>query len=103
MKKIKVMVKEPFEKPYMTEIDNTLESLQKTVGGFIETVTIASGLTIICDEEGLLTDNKYNCTIAGVYFFGTIIFAGIKGEEFADLPITEDEFKRSFHRLYKIL
>ena len=56
MNKIKVMVKEPHKKPHMVELDNTLESLQKTVEGRIETVRIAPDLTIICDEEGLLKD-----------------------------------------------
>lgn len=96
MNKIKVMVKEPHKKPHMAELDNTLESLQKTVDGPIETVRIASDLTIICDEEGLLKDKCFNCTVTGIQLFGTIIFAGVKENEFADLPISEDDFKFAF-------
>ena len=34
--KIKVLVVEPQKAPYMKEIDSSLESLQKEVGGYIE-------------------------------------------------------------------
>lgn len=101
MNKIKVMVKEPHKKPHMVELDNTLESLQKTVEGRIETVRIAPDLTIICDEEGLLKDKRFNCTVTGIQLFGTIIFVGVKDDEFADLPISEEEFKFAFSNLYR--
>lgn len=36
--KISVIIKEPDKKPRHVYISNTLENLQKTVGGYIETV-----------------------------------------------------------------
>lgn len=83
---IKVVIKEPGKLPYYDEIPNELEILQKTVDGYIETVTLASDLVVICNEEGRLLANAANCTISGVSFVGTIILAGIDGEEFGDLP-----------------
>ena len=56
MRKIKVIVKRPDEKiGHVTYISNTLENLQKIVGGKIEVVhTGISGLILILDEEGKL-------------------------------------------------
>ena len=85
-KEIKVYVKEPFYAPELRRIPNTLEALQKIVGGYIETVTLASDLVIICNEEGQMLELPYNCDVNGVGFCGTIVFAGIDGEEFADAP-----------------
>ena len=86
MKKIKVIVKRPDEPGHMTNISNTLENLQRTVGGYIETVTLSTDCVIICNEEGRLQGLPYNCRIAGVDFVGTIIAAGVDGENFADVP-----------------
>lgn len=70
------------------EIDNTLEQLQKAVGGFIETVTLGEGVVLICDEEGLLKGRAYNkpASIAVKGIVGPALLAGIDGDEFASLP-----------------
>ena len=86
MRKIKVIIKRPGEKPRATWISDRLENLQKTVEGYIETVTVCSDLVIICNEEGRIRDLPYNCTILGADFFGTILLAGINGEEFGNVP-----------------
>lgn len=51
---MKVIYKAPGCAPEPRDIPNTLEELQATVGGYIETVTIASDAVIICNEEGRL-------------------------------------------------
>lgn len=86
MRKIKVIIKRPGEKPYTTWISDRLENLQKTVEGYIETVTVCTDLVIICNEEGRIRNLPYNCTILGADFFGTIFIAGINGEEFGNVP-----------------
>lgn len=98
MSKIKVIIKRPDEEHgHMTNISNTLENLQKTVEGYIETVTIAPGLVIICNEEGRLQNLPSNCAVTTedieVEFVGTIIVAGVKGDGFADVPISLKEWK----------
>ncbi|MBE6685756.1 MAG: DUF3846 domain-containing protein [Ruminococcaceae bacterium] len=85
--KISVVIIEPGKSPRHVLISNTLENLQKTVGGYIETVTLASDLVIICDEEGRIKNKPYCCDICGISFVGTVIICGIEGEEFADLPV----------------
>lgn len=78
--------KEPNKAPEIVQVENTLEALQKEVGGYIETVTIASDAAIICDEEGRLKGKSDNCSILGVDFVGTILVVGVSGEEFASIP-----------------
>ena len=83
---ILVVIKEPGQAPKVEPLfDNTLESFQETVGGWIETVTIAEDLVIICNEEGRLRGLPENVKICGCEFVGTVIAAGVKGEEFASL------------------
>lgn len=84
MKKIKVIVKRPDSKPYTTWISNSLENLQRTVDGYIETVTLATDCVLIVNEEGRLLGLPYNCNICGLDIFGTVIVAGVDGDEFAD-------------------
>lgn len=92
-RKIHVLIKEPGKKPRSVNISNTLENLQKTVGGYIETVTLASDLVVICNEEGRLEGLPYCCTISNIDFVGTIILAGVKDDDFWDLPVDYQTMK----------
>ena len=88
-----VLNKEPGKDPVLTDIDNTLESFQKNVGGYIETVTLTEELVIVCNEEGRIQSLPYNCTLLrAVDFYGTILIAGIDGDEFTDVPTTTAKF-----------
>ena len=98
---ISALVKRPGEPPRHVNVSNSLEAFQKNVGGYIETVTLARDLVIICNEEGLLLDLPYNCTIRGVDFVGPILMVGVKGDEFADLPVSWPDLKRLFPQLWK--
>lgn len=97
---ISALVKRPGEPPRHVNVSNSLEALQKNVGGYIEAVTIATDLVIICNEEGLLRGLPYNCRVCGVDFVGTILMVGRDGEEFADLPCTWPEMKKLFPQLW---
>ena len=95
MNKIKAIIKRPDEEfGHMTWISDTLENLQKTVGGYIETVTLAQDLVVICNEEGRLQGLEPNCTIFGIGFVGTIAVVGVDGDAFADVPIELGEWKK---------
>lgn len=83
---MRTIAKQPGKRFEVIEIENSLEALQKFVGGFIETVTIIPNLVIICNEEGRLNGMRYNRTIAGIDFFGPILICGVNGEEFCDVP-----------------
>ena len=90
---------------HSTNISTSLRNLQKTVGGYIETVTIPKemlpdeldpdgDLVIICNEEGRLMDLPYNCTAFGYSFVGDIILIGMNGDDFDDVPIRFKDWKK---------
>lgn len=83
---MKAIRKKPGCAPELIDIDNTLKALQTEVGGYIETVMIASDAVVICNEEGVLLGMPYNCRFLGVDFVGTVLIVGTKGEEFCDVP-----------------
>lgn len=85
-KQILAVIKEPGKAPRVEPLlENSLDALQQVVGGYIETVTFATDLVIICNEEGLLRRLPFNCEIGGHGFLGTIVAVGARGEEFASL------------------
>ena len=92
MEKIRTVIKEAGKECREMYIENTLEELQKCVGGYIECVSIAPGVLLICNEEGCVIGKEYNCTVKapedGYEFvlYGDILFVGRDGAEFADLP-----------------
>lgn len=79
---MKAIRKRPGEAPEIIEVDNTLAALQAEVGGYIETVTIASDAVIICNEEGRILGLPDNCRVCGVDFVGTVLIVGTKGDDF---------------------
>ena len=86
---MRVIYKAPGLPAEIRDVHNTLEALQELVGGYIETVTVATDAVIICNEEGRLIGLEPNCTLLGVHFVGPIVVAGVAGvagEEFTDLP-----------------
>ena len=99
--KIYVAVKRPGQPPRHVWMSNTLENFQRYVEGYIETFTLTEDLVIICNEEGRLMRLPYNCTVCGVDFVGDIIFAGVRDDEFADLPCDWKDFKMMFAKLWE--
>ena len=97
--KIKAIVKRPDEMHgHVTWISNTLENLQRIVEGYIETLTLkvdpdSEPFVIICNEEGLINDLPYNCTVGGHQLFGEIAVVGVNGDEFGDVPLSLREWK----------
>lgn len=85
-KQILVVIKEPGKAPVVEPwFENTLESFQAAVGGYVETATLATDLILICNEEGRLLGLPHNCNVYGVDFCGTILAVGSKGDDFASL------------------
>ena len=99
--KISVLIKETGKQPRHVNIENSLKNLQNTVGGYIETVTLADDCVVICDEEGRLKGKPYCCNICGVDFVGTVVLAGVAGEEFSDLPGEWKDWKQMFSSLWE--
>lgn len=98
---IRILRKEPGKPAALIEAANELSALQHLVGGYIETVTIADRLVVICNEEGRLLGLPHNVTIWDYEFVGPILIAGVKGEEFADLPVSDVALKFLFPQLWE--
>ena len=90
---ILVIIKEPGKDPRTDPLfDNTLEAFQKAVGGYIETVTVASDLCLVVNEEGRIRNLPYNLTLCGMPLFGTVIAVGVSGEEFVSIKPDNVDF-----------
>lgn len=112
--KIRVIVKEPGKRPRHVHIENSLENLQKTVGGYIECVPMDAldkyghphHVEMIVNEEGKLLGLPMNFAfVQGKgrvrdVICGTAVFCGVKDEDFADLPVSFSEFKGGFPELW---
>lgn len=103
--KIRAIVKRPDELiGHVTNIENSLENLQRTVEGYVQAVNFRAKVlyggpdfSVICNEGGRLFGLDQNCTVDAstiynvrgpVSFVGTIAVVGIDGDEFADCPMT---------------
>lgn len=87
MAKIKVIIKRPDEEfGHVCNISNSLENLQKTVGGYIEAVPLTDKIVIICNEDGKLLQLEHNFFLPFDRMVGTVIICGVDGDEFSDIP-----------------
>lgn len=84
---MRVIKKEVGKAARWVDIENSLESLQREVGGYIEAVTLTSDCALIVNEEGRLIGLPYNCTVCNLDLVGPVLAIGIDGEEFADCPL----------------
>ena len=91
-KKITVLVVEPEKKPYVKEIDNTLESLQSEVGGDIQDIYPFEELVgIVCCETAKLDGMSFNRALRDengrVYdiIAGTFLIVGLADDDFGSL------------------
>lgn len=79
---MRIVFFEPGERGRIFDIENTLTAMQTLVGGHIETVTLAEGAVIICNEEGRMLGLSHNrLNICGPFFI-----CGVDGDEFTGLP-----------------
>lgn len=74
------------KQPELIEIDNTLEALQKYVGGYIECVTF-SDCILICNEEGKFNGMRPNRSVGFDTIYGDFLLVGEDetGEDFDDI------------------
>lgn len=93
--KHKVIIKRPDEQyGHVTNISMSLENLQRTVGGYIETIPAVGGAIIICNEEGKIKELEPNMWYYHDQLRGTIIVCGREGEELSDIPISLSIWKQ---------
>ena len=102
--KIRVLVVEPFERPYVKMIGSSLEELQSWVGGYIEAIyPFEDPVALICNEEGKMEDLPLN---RGLYteegelydiISGRFLVTGITEDSFGSLP---EELTTKYEKLY---
>ena len=99
-KTIKVIMVDPMKEPYPAEVENTLEGLQKAVGGYIETVYLEDDVVLVCNEEGKLIGLPGNRSLGNDIIAGTFFVVGSNDEgEFVSL--TEDKIRQYSDRFQK--
>lgn len=107
---MKILVIEPLKSPYVKEIDGKLESMQKVVGGLIQTIYPFDHpeIALICNDDGKLLKMPLNRAlfdkdgnildiIAGTFF---LCSAPINSENFETL--SEEQiatYKKRFEAL----
>lgn len=96
-----ILIVETGKHPREAEIDGSLESLQKTVGGYIQAIyPFEDEVAIICDEESKLkSDTQWNRFLPETHDIikGTFFIAGLGKEDFTDLsPELTEKYKQRF-------
>ena len=92
-----VLVVEPMKRPYAKTIPNTLEAMQKLVGGHIEAVyPFDDPVAIVCNEEGKLLGLPPNRLLR--YEDGTFFLAGVDEEDFKSLS---PELMKKYDAMYR--
>ena len=87
METLKIILVEPMKKPRVVEIDNTLESLQETVGGHLQAIFPWDGIALVCNEEGKLNGSLPNRLLEDFdVIYGTFFLCGCGAEDFASIP-----------------
>lgn len=90
--KMRIIIKEPQNAPYVAEIENDLSAMQKIVGGYIETVPFfVEGVLAVCNEEGKLEGLTPNFALGYDTIVGTAFFVHLGAEDFESL--SDDEIK----------
>lgn len=95
--KVSVIIKEPGKKPRHVNISASAGNVERTVGGDAWTVQISTDMAIICNGKAQDIKTDPCCRLFDRIWYGTLVFVGIKGDQFADVPITYGEFRRVFH------
>lgn len=92
------------KKPYIKEIDSSLESLQHEVGGYIQVVyPWAKMCGLVCDDEAKLNGKELNRALrdedGNIYdvVAGTFLIVGLGEDDFTSLaPEHIEQFQRLF-------
>ena len=102
---IKVVLCEPGKKARVTTIMNSLESLQKMVGGYIEAVyPFDDPVAIVCNEEGKINGCKLNRALKdenGIVYesiAGPFLVVGLSEDDFASLS---KEYQDKYYKMFE--
>lgn len=101
---MKVLKVTPCQYPYVIEIDDELETLQREVGGYIEAIyPFADDVAIVCNEEGKITGLPLNRALRSDdgavvdVLCGNFLIVGLTEDGFGSLS---DEQIKTYTKLY---
>ncbi len=101
---LKVLVVEPMKRPHVQEIDGSLASMQKLVGGTIQTIyPFDDAVALVCNDEGKLLNLPYNRFLYDEnrnpydVVCGTFFVVGVGEVNFKSLT---DRQIRKYHDMY---
>lgn len=89
---MRIIKVEPYKEPEIAEIKGDLESLQQTVGGYIQAVyPFQDEVAIVCNDEGKINGLEMNRALSSygeIYdiIHGTFFICGLGEENFDDIP-----------------
>ena len=96
---IRGLIIKPRKSPKEVEIENTLESLQSQVEGYIEIIRPINhlGVVLLVNEEGKIMKLPYNRYIQGNLIRGNILVLGEEDGEFISLTDSQiSEYKKLY-------
>lgn len=108
---MKVLRIKPMCRPEVIDIDGSLESLQKEVGGLIQaTYPWDDKVALICNDEGKLMGLEFNRPLYNAdaqmydYVVGTFLIVGLTEDDFGSLSDEMiEKYTRMFRRCYGLL
>lgn len=108
---MKVLRIKPMCRPEVIEIDGSLESLQKEVGGMIQaTYPWDDKVALICNDEGKLMGLEFNRPLYNAdaqmydYVVGTFLIVGLTEDDFGSLSDEMiEKYTKMFRRCYGLL
>lgn len=97
---IHVIIKPTGSEAYFADIENSEDVFGALIGGHTEKTLFAADIVAVCSEDACMNGEKYNVSICGKQFFGTVLVCGICGDAFADLPIEDGTARRVLCSLF---
>jgi hypothetical protein len=91
---IRVAIMEPNKEIEIKQVENTLETFQQIVGGYIEVVPFNPelGIVMVCNEEGKLLGLEPNFHWGLDTIVGTVVFVDGQTDEFRDLTVVQIDY-----------
>ena len=93
---MRVLVKEAGKDAEVRDIDNSLESMQSIVGGYIEDVYIGNGIHLVCNEEGKIDGLPTNLETENVEIVGNVFFCATDDCDCCSLTDEQIEYAQTW-------
>ena len=95
---IRVLVARVGAGPVVESIENTLPAAQRLVGGYVESISLGEGVSLMCNEEGKLRGLMPNLRLPGDLIRGDV-FITRTNENGDHVSLTDGDIARYTHWL----